>query len=161
MDRLGAMEMFVHVVETKSFSAAARDLKVGQLAVSTSVAQLEERSGVRLLMRSTRGLSPTEAGYTFYERARKIIDDAHEAAMAVSGERGGVCDCRGAWALFPTGRMVTARSRAFTDFVQAGPGRVSAHVPCGDVRQMDRGGAWLPAPAATPPRASVGEGQAN
>jgi DNA-binding transcriptional LysR family regulator len=90
MDRLGAMEMFVRVVETKSFSAAARDLKVGQPAVSKSVAHLEESFGVRLLMRSTRGLTPTEAGRTFYERARKIIDDAHDAALAVSGERAGI-----------------------------------------------------------------------
>jgi DNA-binding transcriptional LysR family regulator len=85
MDRLSAMEMFVRVVETKSFSAAARDLKVGQPAVSKSIAQLEERFGVRLLMRSTRGLTPTEAGLNFYERARSIIDATHEAVVAVSG----------------------------------------------------------------------------
>jgi DNA-binding transcriptional LysR family regulator len=85
MDRLGAMEMFVRVVETKSFSAAARDLKVGQPAVSKAIAQLEERFGVRLLMRSTRGLAPTEAGRNFYARARSIIDAAEEAAIAVSG----------------------------------------------------------------------------
>jgi DNA-binding transcriptional LysR family regulator len=90
MDRLGAMEMLVRVVETKSFSAAARDLNVGQPAVSKSIAQLEEQLGVRLLMRSTRGLTPTEAGHTFYERARKIIDAAHEAVLVVSGERGGI-----------------------------------------------------------------------
>lgn len=66
MDRLGTMETFVRVVETGSFSAAARDLKIGQPAVSKSIAQLEERFGVRLLMRSTRGLAPTEAGQNFY-----------------------------------------------------------------------------------------------
>ena len=83
MDRLGAMETFVRVVETKSFSAAARDLKVGQPAVSKSIAHLEEQFGVRLVMRSTRGLTMTEAGQHFYERARKIVDDAHDAAVAV------------------------------------------------------------------------------
>jgi DNA-binding transcriptional LysR family regulator len=82
------MEMFVRVVETRSFSAAARDLKVGQPAVSKSVAQLEERFGVRLLMRSTRGLTLTEAGQHFYERARRIVDEANEAAVAVSGVNG-------------------------------------------------------------------------
>ena len=89
MDRLGAMETFVRVVETKSFSAAARDLKVGQPAVSKSIAHLEEQFGVRLVMRSTRGLTMTEAGQHFYERARKIVDDAHDAALAVSGTGGG------------------------------------------------------------------------
>ena len=70
MDRLAAMETFVRVVETGSFSAAARRLNVGQPAVSKTVAQIEERLGVRLLMRSTHGLSPTEAGQSFYDRAR-------------------------------------------------------------------------------------------
>jgi DNA-binding transcriptional LysR family regulator len=91
MDRLGAMETFVRVVETRSFSAAARDLRVGQPAVSKSIAQLEERFGVRLVMRSTRGLAMTEAGQHFYERARKIVDDAHDAAVALSGAGDGVC----------------------------------------------------------------------
>lgn len=65
MDRLGAMETFVYVVETGSFSAAARRLNVGQPAVSKSIAQLESRLAVRLLLRSTRGLTPTEAGLAF------------------------------------------------------------------------------------------------
>jgi DNA-binding transcriptional LysR family regulator len=90
MDRLGTMETFVRVVETGSFSAAARDLKIGQPAVSKSIAHLEERFGVRLLMRSTRGLAPTEAGQNFYERARKIIDEARDADIAVSSAAGGL-----------------------------------------------------------------------
>lgn len=61
MDRLNAMETFVNVVEAGSFSSAARRLEVGQPAVSKAVAQLEERLGVRLLLRSTRGLTPTAA----------------------------------------------------------------------------------------------------
>lgn len=91
MDRLGAMETFVRVAETKSFSAAARDLRVGQPAVSKSIAQLEEQFGVRLVMRSTRGLTMTEAGQHFYERARRIVDDAHDAVTAVSGTGNGIC----------------------------------------------------------------------
>ncbi len=91
MDRLAAMETFVRVVETRSFSAAARDLRVGQPAVSKSIAQLEERFGVRLVTRSTRGLTMTEAGQNFYERARKIVDDAHDATAALSDEGNGVC----------------------------------------------------------------------
>src|SRR5260370_37640541 len=76
MDRLGTMETFVRVVETGSFSAAARDLKIGQPAVSKSIAHLEERFGVRLVIPSTRGLASTEAGQDFYELARKIIAKA-------------------------------------------------------------------------------------
>lgn len=90
MDRLGTMETFIRVVETGSFSAAARDLKIGQPAVSKSIARLEERFGVRLLMRSTRRLTPTEAGQDFYERARKIIDEARDADIVVSGAAGGL-----------------------------------------------------------------------
>lgn len=64
MDRMAAMEAFVVVVDTGSFSAAARRLNVGQPAVSKTVAQLEERLGVKLLVRTTRGLTATEAGLT-------------------------------------------------------------------------------------------------
>jgi DNA-binding transcriptional LysR family regulator len=85
MDRLAAMETFVRVVETGSFSAAARALNLGQPAVSKTVAQLEMRLGVRLLMRSTRGLSPTEAGQSFYDRARRAIEEAGEAELAARG----------------------------------------------------------------------------
>src|SRR5437588_124562 len=63
MDRLREMEMFVRVIEAGSFSAAARDLDMGQPAVSKTIASLEDRLGVRLLTRSTRKLSPTEAGH--------------------------------------------------------------------------------------------------
>jgi DNA-binding transcriptional LysR family regulator len=55
------MEAFVRVMETGSFSSAARRLQVGQPAVSKLIAQLEDRLGVRLLLRSTHGLTPTEA----------------------------------------------------------------------------------------------------
>lgn len=70
MDRYQAMATFVRVVETGSFSAAARHLNVGQPAVSKTIAQLEDRLQVRLLIRSTHGLTPTEAGQRFFERAR-------------------------------------------------------------------------------------------
>jgi DNA-binding transcriptional LysR family regulator len=85
MDRLAAMETFVRVVDAGSFSAAARALNIGQPAVSKTVAQLEERLGVRLLMRSTRGLSPTEAGQNFYEHAKRALEEADEADLAARG----------------------------------------------------------------------------
>jgi DNA-binding transcriptional LysR family regulator len=65
MDRLKAMQAFVQVVDSGSFSAAARRLNVGQPALSKSIAQLEDRLGVKLLVRTTHRLVPTEAGLNF------------------------------------------------------------------------------------------------
>lgn len=90
MDRLTAMETFVHVVETGSFSAAAKRLGIGQPAVSKSIAQLEARLAVRLVMRSTRGLTPTEAGLVYFERAKRAIDEANAADEAARGASAGL-----------------------------------------------------------------------
>lgn len=90
MDRLSAMETFVHVVETGSFSAAAKRLGIGQPAVSKSIAQLEARLAVRLLLRSTRGLTPTEAGLAYFERAKRVIDETNEADDAARGAGAGL-----------------------------------------------------------------------
>jgi DNA-binding transcriptional LysR family regulator len=84
------MEMFVRVVDAASFSAAARDLKIGQPAISKTIAGLEDRLGVRLLVRSTRQLQPTEAGVAFYERAIRAIAEANEAEAAARGSGGGL-----------------------------------------------------------------------
>lgn len=94
MDRLAAMQTFVHVVESGSFSAAARLLDIGQPAVSKTIAQLEARLAVRLLLRSTRGLTPTEAGMAFFERARRALEEADEADLAARGlVRGSAVPC--------------------------------------------------------------------
>ena len=85
MDRLTAMETFVSVIETGSFSADARRMNVGQPAVSKSIAQLEAKLGVPLFVRSTRGLTPTEAGQRFYERAKAAIDTAEDAEAQARG----------------------------------------------------------------------------
>src|SRR3984893_12567410 len=90
MNRLAAMELFVRVVETGSFSAAARDLTLGQPAVSKTIAGLEHRVGVRLLVRSTRQLSPRKAGIAFYDRARRAIAEANEAEAAAQGAGAGL-----------------------------------------------------------------------
>lgn len=90
MDRLREMEIFVRIVETGSLSAAAVDLRVRQPAVSKTLAALEERLGVRLLVRSTRQLSPTEAGTAFYERALRAITEANEADSAARGAGSGL-----------------------------------------------------------------------
>ncbi|WP_213949519.1 LysR family transcriptional regulator [Luteibacter sp. dw_328] len=90
MDRLEAIEMFVRVVETGSFSAAARHYDVGQPTVSKAVAQLEEWLGVKLLLRSTRSVTPTEAGTSFYERSLRTIEEAGEAVIAARGAASGL-----------------------------------------------------------------------
>ncbi|MDE1150216.1 MAG: LysR family transcriptional regulator [Azospirillaceae bacterium] len=90
MDRFQAMATFVRVVDTGSFSAAARQLNVGQPAVSKTIAQLEDRLQVSLLLRSTHGLSPTEAGLRFYERARRAVEEAEEAELEARGAGGGL-----------------------------------------------------------------------
>ncbi|MCU0120708.1 LysR family transcriptional regulator [Pseudomonas sp. B2M1-30] len=90
MDRLSAMETFVYVVETGSFSAAARRLNIGQPAVSKTIAHLEARLAVRLLLRSTRGLTPTEAGLAFFERAKRALEEADEADNAARGAASGL-----------------------------------------------------------------------
>src|ERR1700761_9061246 len=88
MDRLSATEAFVRVVETGSFSGAARQLRIGQPAVSKAIAQIEGRLGVRLLIRTTHGLSPAESGQNFYERAKRAMAEVEGADLAA----------RGAWA---------------------------------------------------------------
>ncbi|MCF8481858.1 MAG: LysR family transcriptional regulator [Rhodospirillum sp.] len=90
MDRLQAMTAFVRVVETGSFSGAARHIGVGQPAISKTIAQLEDRLQVRLLVRSTHGLTPTDAGVRFYERARMVIQEADEAELEARGAGAGL-----------------------------------------------------------------------
>src|SRR5260370_3912056 len=90
MDRLAAMEAFVLVVDMSSFSAAARRLDVGQPAISKLVVQLEDHLGVKLLVRTTHGLTPTEAGLNYYDRARRSIEEANEAELAARGAAKGL-----------------------------------------------------------------------
>ncbi len=85
MDRMAVMETYVAVFETGSFSGGVRRMNVGQPAVSKAIAQLEAKLSVRLLSRSTRGLTPTEAGQRFYERAKRSIEEADEAEFSARG----------------------------------------------------------------------------
>lgn len=83
MDRLQAMEMFVRVVETGSFSKAAREFATTQPTVTKQVAATEQRLKVRLLNRNTRGVSLTEAGALYYEKCKEIVRAAEEADQVV------------------------------------------------------------------------------
>jgi DNA-binding transcriptional LysR family regulator len=84
INRSGEMEVFVQVVDSQSFSAAARRLSLTPSAVSKLVARLEVRLGARLLVRSTRGLHLTPEGAGFHARARGILDAMAEAEGEVS-----------------------------------------------------------------------------
>ncbi len=83
MDRLLAMEMFVRVVETGSFSKAAKEFATTQPTVTKQVAATEARLKVRLLNRNTRGVSLTESGALYYERCKLIVHQAQEADSIV------------------------------------------------------------------------------
>jgi DNA-binding transcriptional LysR family regulator len=83
------MLSFVKVVETGGFSAAARQLSISTSIVTTHVKSIEDRLGVRLLNRSTRSVSLTEAGHAYYERCVRIlseIEDAEEAAQVLQSK---------------------------------------------------------------------------
>jgi DNA-binding transcriptional LysR family regulator len=75
MAAFAGIEVFVRVVETGSFTAAAERLQTAKSSVSEAVRALEERLGVRLLDRSTRKVQPTEAGRAFYARCRRLLED--------------------------------------------------------------------------------------
>ncbi|CAN7538595.1 LysR family transcriptional regulator [Variovorax paradoxus] len=83
MDRLLAMEMFVRVVETGSFSKAALEFHTTQPTVTKQVAATEARLKVRLLNRNTRGVSLTEPGALYYEKCKSIVREAEEAESIV------------------------------------------------------------------------------
>jgi len=79
MDRLLAMQTFVRVVESGSFSAVARETHSTQSAVSKKVAGLERDLGVRLLSRTTRSSALTEAGERYFTQARRLVAEIAEA----------------------------------------------------------------------------------
>ena len=74
---------FVCVVETESFTAAAKRLDVSVAHVSRQVNQLEDRLGAKLLYRTTRKLRLTEVGEVYYQHARKVLNELQEADRAV------------------------------------------------------------------------------
>ncbi len=88
MDRLTAMQTFVRVVESGSFSAVAREIHSTQSAVSKQVAALERELGARLLSRTTRALALTEAGERYFVQARRLVAEIAEAeAQVQQGEQ--------------------------------------------------------------------------
>lgn len=84
MDRLTEMEAFATVVDQGGFTDAAKKMGISKSAVSKHVSSLEARLGARLLNRTTRRVSPTEIGLAYYDRARRVLNDAGEADALVS-----------------------------------------------------------------------------
>ncbi|MGX7875153.1 LysR family transcriptional regulator [Mesorhizobium sp. ORM6] len=86
MDRLEAMSLFICAVEAGSLSAAARRLGIPLATVSRKISDLERHLKTRLLNRSTRRLTLTDAGHAYLAACRRILDDVGEAERAAAGE---------------------------------------------------------------------------
>lgn len=102
MDRIDAMQAFVAVADLQGFAPAARKLRLSPSAVTRLVAALEERLHTRLLQRTTRSVTLTDAGTRYLERARRILADVEEAELAAEGER-----------VRPSGRLVVSAPVGF------------------------------------------------
>ncbi|MBR0670413.1 LysR family transcriptional regulator [Neoroseomonas soli] len=87
LDRVTGMEVFSRVAALGSLSAAGRALGMSQTMVTKHMAALEERLGVKLLHRSTRRVTPTEAGRRYLELVDRILPDLAEAEALVAAER--------------------------------------------------------------------------
>lgn len=86
MDRLSTMETFVRVAEAGSFVAAAQRLGLSAAMVSRHVQDLEQRLGTRLLNRTTRRISLTEAGAAYFERGRQLLRELEELDLSAARE---------------------------------------------------------------------------
>ena len=85
---LDGMTVFARVVEERSFSGAARKLGMSKSAVSKHVTKLEDNLGIRLLNRTTRRLSLTDAGSTFYQHCARVAEEIETAEHALTDLRG-------------------------------------------------------------------------
>lgn len=86
---LSTLQIFVEVMRQKGFAAVARDRNVDPSSVSRTIASLENELGIRLFQRTTRRLSPTEAGMAYFERIEPLVEEMQQAiaiAADVSGQ---------------------------------------------------------------------------
>lgn len=119
MNKFADLEALVAVVESGSFSAAGERLGVAKSVVSRRISQLEKRLDSRLLIRTTRRLSLTEAGRHFYQRAVQILADIDDAEQSVASE---MAELRGAIKLAaPLSFGLSHLSNAITDFLNEHP----------------------------------------
>lgn len=87
MDRLDVMRLFMRIVERESFTQAAEDMNLPRSTATDVIKALETRLGVRLLHRTTRQVSPTPEGETYYRRCRHIVADIEDAETAFGNVR--------------------------------------------------------------------------
>jgi DNA-binding transcriptional LysR family regulator len=85
VDLLTSMHIFTHVVEANGFTAASTRLGLSRAAVSKHIAQLETHLGGQLLQRTTRRVSLTDVGQSYYERCKQILEDVADAECLVTG----------------------------------------------------------------------------
>ncbi|KQN29400.1 MULTISPECIES: LysR family transcriptional regulator [unclassified Sphingomonas] len=85
-DRARALEIFAAVMREGSFSAAGRTLGLTPSAVARSIDRIEARLGVRLLLRSTRALTPTAEGQAYLQTARRILADLDDAEQQLADQ---------------------------------------------------------------------------
>ena len=138
MDHLTALRVFRQVVEQGGF-AAARQLGLSPAAVSKNIAELEAHVAARLLNRTTRRMSLTEAGTRYYEQVARILDELREAEQSL-----------GPLQSAPTGTLRVSAPMSFTLT------RLSAAIPAFLARHPDlsldlnrRTGAWTSSRKAT------------
>jgi len=91
MDRFAELKTFCLVASTGGFSNAARQLGMATSSVTRLVDALEQRLGAVLLNRSTRSVTLTDAGRTYYEDAQRILEQLDAADDAVTDRAGGIC----------------------------------------------------------------------
>jgi DNA-binding transcriptional LysR family regulator len=84
MNLFSNLELFVKTIEVGNFSALGRQLHMAPSSISRQINTLEEELGVRLLQRTTRSISLTEAGQIYFERVSKILGDLEEAQLAIT-----------------------------------------------------------------------------
>ena len=85
MDRLTTLELFTRVVDRRSFTAAAADMKLSRPVATSAIKALEARLGVRLLQRSTRHVAPTVEGEAYYQRCLAILAEVEDADRSATG----------------------------------------------------------------------------
>ena len=122
MNQLEDMQIFVSTVDAQSFTAAADKLGLSKQFISRRIMALEDRLGARLLIRTTRRLSVTDTGRTYYERALKIIDEVNDAEQLVSSEN-----------LSPRGTLRISAPMSFGT-LHLGPAIARFMAQCPDVR---------------------------
>jgi DNA-binding transcriptional LysR family regulator len=84
MDKLTSMKVFCRVVTRENFSQAARELRLSPAMVTKHIAALEEQLGIRLLNRTTRRVSATEAGLRYFDSCKRLLSDIEDAEASLS-----------------------------------------------------------------------------